>query len=202
MFLQDEFISLVPTPRSQLFQHNLAVLLWPWSGNWSHLKNVEAGGEREGIKKKKKNTTTSMLCGFCFVWWSQIWSSVWLCKQSYWHRCRAGSSILNKHGRGRLRCMKSRPGLTVHLCSSQAVLLAHSCWFSFSCFIQTSSLSLRYEISFNSFVGYRKSNIFKYGWVYTGCLSGHWCWHCQFLLKLYLWDTYLLFCFPFFSLET
>lgn len=74
-----------------------------------------------------------MFCGFCFARQSQIWFSVWLCKQACWHRWRAGSSISNRHYSGRLRWVKSCHELTVRLCGGQPVLLspAQLCCFFF-----------------------------------------------------------------------
>lgn len=95
-----------------------------------------------------------MLSGLCFILGSQIWSwsQVWLCKQWYWHHCRAGSSIPPKVAMGVSRSWN-------HICEALRLPSCH--WhapadFFFSCFVQTSSLPLRYEISFESFVGFGK----------------------------------------------
>lgn len=171
MFLQDEFISRVSTPHShahpsQLFQSSRTGLLWPRAGTGSDLKMQRRGDDDD-----------DMFCGFCFARQSQIWFSVWLCKQACWHRWRAGSSISNRHYSGRLRWVKSCHELTVRLCGGQPVLLspAQLCWFFFyppPCFSQTFSFSLRYEIAFDSVVSFGKTNTFKYGWIYAGSLSG------------------------------
>lgn len=42
----------------------------------------------------------------------------------------------------------------------------------FSCFLQTSSLSLRHEIALESFVSFGKIKTFKYAWICAGNLSG------------------------------
>lgn len=113
-------------------------------------------------------------CGLRFARRSQTWFSAWPCEQACWHRCRVGSSVSNRHCRGRLWWMKSRCELTACLCGGQPVLLSptQSCWLFFSCFLQTSSLSLRHEIALESFVSFGKIKTFKYAWICAGNLSG------------------------------
>lgn len=131
MFLQDEFISRVSTPHShahasQLFQRSRTALLWPTTG--TDLKIWKTWGGGVGGRRQP-----NMFCGFCLARRSQIWFSVWLCKQACWHCCRAHSSISNRHYRGRLHGMKSCHELTARLCGGQPVLLswAQSCWLFF-----------------------------------------------------------------------